>query len=624
MKRMRVLNWMVILSVIFIGCTKKKDAAQTLLPPLVKVEHIMYEHPDSALHILQEMQMPASSDKLQKATWALLLTQAKYKNYIEEVADSTLINIAYDYFMQQEDAQRKAITLYYKGILYKKAGKVEEAQKLYLTATEEVDKMKDYQLAHLIYIELGELYVFRGLHNDALRNFEKALHYAELANNDKYTCSSYISLAKATSALNQMNTSIEYYQKAILLAEKIKDNYLCSGAMNELAGIYTNIKDYQSALEYAQKALKLKSTTNIESLGQNFLALGEIYYHLTISDSAYYYLNKALYSSSIYTVRSAYQGLYYLSRDNQEYKKMSIYCEQLLNYQDSIQTLNKSRELAEIQKKYDQQKIINENSQLEMDKKNMINMILLAGMGIAVGIAIMVYAYQKKLLRKERLLQRKEEEINQNAIKIQENEMIIVRNRNRMEELTMQIEENKGVQELLEEQHKALDEIQQQNESLKQENETLQKNIDKYSSTLNEKSNELKRLEVLAKENQRLRDRETYLSSLLIKDIKVIKNLKDKKVPIDDLQWEEIKKNINLLFDNYTIRLSQVIPSMTESDLQICCLIKLRFSNPDIANILNISPASVSKRKFRLKERIIQKLDSLGESHTLDLWLLEF
>jgi DNA-binding CsgD family transcriptional regulator len=259
-----------------------------------------------------------------------------------------------------------------------------------------------------------------------------------------------------------------------------------------------------------------------------------------------------------------------------------------------------------------------------MDKKNMLNMILLAGIGIAMGIAIMVYVYQKKLLRKERLLQRKEEEINQNTIKIQENEMIIVRNRNRMEELTMQIEENKGVQEQLEEQHKALVEIQQQNESLKQENETLQNNIDKYSFTLNEKSNELNRLEILTKENQRLRDRETYLSNLLIKDIRVIKNLKDKKSPINILQWDEIKKNIDLLFDNYTIRLSQVIPSMTESDLQVCCLIKLRFSNLDIADILNISPTSVSKRKFRLKERIIQKLGSLGESHTLDLWLLEF
>lgn len=93
MRKKRVINWMVILSILLTGCKQKKDTLQTLLPPLVKAEHIMYEYPDSALHILQEMQMPASSDKLQNATWALLLTQAKYKNYIEEVTDSTLINI---------------------------------------------------------------------------------------------------------------------------------------------------------------------------------------------------------------------------------------------------------------------------------------------------------------------------------------------------------------------------------------------------------------------------------------------------------------------------------------------------------------------------------------------------
>lgn len=402
MRRTQVIIILTIIITYLSACTFPNNGTTILLPELTQAESIMYEHPDSALHILQEMQVPASSDKLQKATWALLLTQAKYKNYREEVADSTFINIAYDYFMHQENTQRRAMVLYYKGILCKIAGKPEEAQKLYLAAIEEVEKTEDYQLAHLIYIELGDLYIFRDLYEDALKNIEKALHYAELANDDKYICSSYIYLARVMSALNQMNTSIEYYQKTILLAEKIEDNYLCSGAMNELAGIYTNIKDYQSALKYAQKALQIKETDKIESLGQNFLVLGEIYYHLVIADSAYYYFNKALHSSSIYTVRAAYQGLYYVSRDNHEYEKMSVYCDQLLNYQDSIQTLNKSSELAEMQKEYDQQKIINEKSQLEIDKKNIINMILLAGIGIVVGIAVMIYIYISKKTASQR------------------------------------------------------------------------------------------------------------------------------------------------------------------------------------------------------------------------------
>ena len=605
------------------ACTPEKNHT-ALLPELQQAEAVMYEHPDSALHLLQEMQTPASSDKLQKATWALLLVQAKYKNYIEEVTDSTFINIAHDYFMKQEDAQRRAMVLYYKGILYKKAGKTEEAQKLYLMATEEVDKIEDYQLAHLIYIELGELYIFRGLYEDTFKNIEKALHYAELANNDKYRCSSYIFLARATSALDQTNTSIEYYQKAIRLAEKTKDNYLCSGAMNELAGIYTNIKDHQAALKYAQKALQIKETDKIESLGHNFLVLGEIYYHLAISDSAYYYFNKALYSSSIYTVRSAYQGLYYLSRKNQDYKKMSIYCDQLLNYQDSIQVLNKSRELAEIQKKYDQQKVINEKNQLKIKKDRIIRNMLIALTAMCCLTALLIYIYQRKLIRKERIIQKNEKEMQLSALKRQENERIISRNQSRMKELEEQMEANKGVQEELEDQKAVLAEIKQQNETLQQENALLQQHIDSHTSSQGEKSQEADRLSLLGEENQRLHDRERFLSNQLIKKTELLHQLKTNPQYMEDKQWEQVKETMNQLFDNYLTKLSRLVPALTESDLQICCFIKLGIPNPGIAELLAISPASVSKRKLRLKERIIQQTGSFDKGQTLDLWLWEF
>ena len=119
----------IIISILLSACTKKENASQqALLLELVQAEAVMYEHPDSALGVLQGMKVPASSDKLQNATWALLTVQAKYKNYKEELADSTLINIAYDYFMKQDNPQRKAMVLYYKGVLYEKADKKNEAK----------------------------------------------------------------------------------------------------------------------------------------------------------------------------------------------------------------------------------------------------------------------------------------------------------------------------------------------------------------------------------------------------------------------------------------------------------------------------------------------------------------
>lgn len=96
---------------------------------------------------------------------------SQIQNYIEEVEDSTLINIAYNYFMQQEDAQRRAMVLYYKGILCKKPAN-RRGTKLYLAAIEEVEKLEDYQLAHLIYVELGEFYVFENYMRTLLKTLK--------------------------------------------------------------------------------------------------------------------------------------------------------------------------------------------------------------------------------------------------------------------------------------------------------------------------------------------------------------------------------------------------------------------------------------------------------------------
>ena len=53
---------------------------KTPLPELVHAESVMFDHPDSALHILEDMPMPsARRDKENHALWCLLLTQAQYK-----------------------------------------------------------------------------------------------------------------------------------------------------------------------------------------------------------------------------------------------------------------------------------------------------------------------------------------------------------------------------------------------------------------------------------------------------------------------------------------------------------------------------------------------------------------
>ena len=607
----------LIISIItsLISCTHNKNYTTTFQPELAKAEAIMYRYPDSALHILQGIQPDNPSDNEQYATWALLMTQAQYKNQIEQ--SDSLINIAYSYFTKHDNAQRKALALYYKGILRHESHHAEDALSFYLEAATEIEKTNDYQLGFLINSEVGLMYLYRKLNDYAMEYFEKAHHNAELSDNQTYIAFSFIYIARAFSQKKQYNKAIEYYEKAIKIGQVNNYPTILASAMNETSFLFLKTGENKKALQYAKDCIKIKKTD------QRIFSLGDTYRYLKMYDSAYFYLNQACLSPNIHTARSAYQALYYISQEEKDYKKAVEYSNKLWFYQDSIGKTDRNKALIEMQEKYDQQKIINENNLSQIKKDRIIRNVLIALIILSFIIAITNYLYQRKIVSQKQEISEKEEKIRYFTMKIHENETLINRNKMRIEELTIQMEGSLEIKEQWKEQNKIRQEIQQQNEMLKLENNKLQNHISNYAQSLKEKSKELEAMEHLSEENQYLHKREAFLCNQLIKQTELFNKLKTTKY-IDNKLWQEIKEKIDLLFDNYTKRLYHQIPSLTDGDIQICCLIKLRFSNGDIANMLAISPTSVSKRKLRLKERIVQEIGSLGENQSLDLWLMEY
>lgn len=607
----------LIISIIIslISCTHNKNYPTAFQPELAKAEAMMYRYPDSALHILQGIQPDIPSENEQYATWALLMTQAQYKNQIEQ--SDSLINIAYSYFTKHDNAQRKALALYYKGILRHESHHAEDALSFYLEAATEIEKTNDYQLGFLINSEVGLMYLYRKLNDYAMEYFEKAHHNAELSDNQTYIAFSFIYIARAFSQKKQYNKAIEYYEKAIKIGQVNNYPTILASAMNETSFLFLKTGENKKALQYAKDCIKIKKTD------QRIFSLGDTYRYLKMYDSAYFYLNQACLSPNIHTARSAYQALYYISQEEKDYKKAVEYSNKLWFYQDSIGKTDRNKALIEMQEKYDQQKIINENNLSQIKKDRIIRNVLIALIILSFIIAITNYLYQRKIVSQKQEISEKEEKIRYFTMKIHENETLINRNKMRIEELTIQMEGSLEIKEQWKEQNKIRQEIQQQNETLKLENNNLQNHISNYAQSLKEKSKELEAMEHLSKENQYLHKREVFLCNQLIKQTELFNKLKTTKY-IDNKLWQEIKEKIDLLFDNYTKRLCHQIPSLTDGDIQICCLIKLRFSNGDIANMLAISPTSVSKRKLRLKERIVQEIGSLGENQSLDLWLMEY
>ncbi len=610
---MRCLSYIVFCLFSFAMCTEQP---KELLPELSYAESLMQRCPNRALAVLDSMEVPSLSDEFQYATWCLLITQARDKNFVKHTSDS-LINIALNYFEKQDDPVRKATALYYEGRVNQDLLNAEEATNYYLRAREVAQNTTDYRLLCLINTHLGTLYAYRGLTDLALEAYENASDYSNQLKDSALISYSYSYLGRASALDDDLSKGLDYYKKAMGIAEQSGSLKALTLAYGEIATVYRALSMLDSCMYYLKESMKIKEKYNIAALSQTYLGMGKTYYYMGQSDSAYFYLEKALNTTNPYTKQEAVQTLYYLCRDLRRYEEAVKYNEQNWVYKDSIDNINRSAEIAEIQLKYNQEKLLNINNQLE-------NRILWGLVLSLLIISVLIYFYQHKLVGKERTIKETRKQLQVRLNQLHENESIILENENLIDALSSQVAERVGSQEHINEQMLEIERIRQNNATLQTQNEILQGDIKKYISSLQEKGEELKTYEHLIVENAYLSERQRYLCSQLIKHINILDCLKSDPKYIEESQWPEIFDSMNIVYPNLIDRLRKDF-SLSDNDLWICCLIKLQLNNSDIARLIAVSSSSVTKRKQRLKERINQYLDTpLGGETSIDAYLWKY
>lgn len=605
----------------FVMCNKRSEA---LPSELVHADSLMLSHPDSALAILDSMKIPSPEDKLQYATWCLLITQARDKNYIKHTSDS-LINIALEYFEKQDDPERKATVLYYEGRVNFDMNKAEEAATFYLRARDVAKNTTDYNLLCLINSHLGTLYLHRDLCTQTTEAYKLAHDYSLLLGDSATISYSFSYLGRASIICGDMGKAVEYYKEAMEIAEHCGNLRALTLAYGEIAMAYTEMGILDSSLYYREKSLSIDEKSSSFGFPQIYLGIGETYRLIGQFDSAYCYLEKALNTTNIYVKKNVSQELYYLYRDFGKYKEAIAHNDLYQTYMDSTENINRSMKIAEIQAKYDQQKLLNTNNLLLIEKSHFIKSALSILIILLILIGSLIFIYQRKLLYKERDIQETKKQLQYHLVRLHENETVIRKNEDLIKSLSLQIEENTELQESLQDRVLEIECIRQKNESLLSQNRLLQENIESYIYKLQKKGIEIETYECLAIQNTVLHDREKFLCNQLVKRIETLNNLALSPRYITDDKWNDIFRQINMVYEDLTYRLRKDFSTLTDSDLQMCCLIKLHLSNSVIATLTGISPTSVTKRKQRLKERISQHLETpLDREVSVEAFLWEY
>ena len=450
---------------LFFGCSQRKAAP---LPELERAEAVMFDHPDSALRILESMPMP--TDKEQHALWCLLVTQAKYKQYLPIPSDS-LIRIAYDYYKPTDDARCKAMSALYMGTINYQLRKAEEAQAFYLEAATEVEKTSDFKLGYLIMSGLGNLYLFRNLPDEALEACQTAYEYAVKASYKRYEIASLRFLARCYTLKTNFDKALSCYEQALELADSLNLDYFYYSIKSGLAEIYSLLGQYEKAITLEKEAINGRG----RPFSQAYYGLGVNYQNLHQYDSAYYYLTKALNTPNIYTRGAIYESLYKLT-DYHPYKEyMKICADSLLFYKDSIYIVDKSKEIITYKKKYENEKLITQNQQLELEKVYTSRLLLLLTIIVLVLLVLLVYFYQRRKIA----IHEKGEELNRLGLRLHEHESLMDRNNAYIAELEAQIAEGREASDQLGEQEETLASLRKENDSLRRDADRLRKEMEK-------------------------------------------------------------------------------------------------------------------------------------------------
>ena len=591
---------------------------KTPLPELVHAESVMFDHPDSALHILEAMPMPsARRDKENHALWCLLLTQAQVKQIIKISSDS-LVRIAYDYYKPTDNARRKAMSALYMGNINYNLGNIEEAMRYYLEGKTEVEKTNDYKTGYLIMSSLGKLYLYRDFEEYAFDACSKAYDYAVKDSNKRYQMGALQYLARCYCLLDKLPAAIETYQKCMEIALELgleNDEYYY-GVQHETALVYTNSCEYEKSLSILRPfPVKYRSNSLI---GKNLFSLGKL-------DSAFYYLNKALNTDNVYTKESVYRYLYRLCDNSKYHQYLKTYCDSLLFYTDSVMSLDKGKEIIAYKEKYDHQKLIAEQQRLKLEKADAQRMMFIITICLIVVIAVVAYFYQKRLVRKETTIRKQSEQLQDYMLQLHEYETQLMQNNRYMEELKEQLSGQEMNSEELHEYREQIDSLQVENSRLSEKINSLQLHINDYSSKLDKARREADKFRNLSEENLYLKQRERVLTDYVVDNDRLVKELREKCRVLETGEWETLEQMCESTYSNFVSRLLGICPTLTKQELHLCMLIKLRFNNAQMSEIFGVNTTSVSQKKFRLKKHLSDTLqDGLPDEMTLDRWVAEF
>ena len=355
-------------------------------PLLLCADSLMETCPDSALSILESITCPQKMPRADRALYALLLTQARHKNYIA-LEDDSLIKTAVDYYGDKKKSLRAAKAHYYWGATYREMGYTSFAVEEYLTAIR-LMPVRDEFLA-MIYDNLAECYERDELFDIAIGAYRQAYQILRGGSQQIYPLRG---IARMCLLQNKKDSALVYYQQALDCALVEQDSSLIGALYHDLAMAYSEKKDYIQADKYVSKAIMIQGQDAVNVC----LSKAQIMLNLNKLDSASYFYSKNVDQLDIYGKAVYYDGMYQIAKKRGEWKTATENIDAYKILYDSIQFITDNEELNRLMDKHQ----LEEHKRLLSEHTKMLIFSLITAFFLLMIICVFCFMWNDRKRKK--------------------------------------------------------------------------------------------------------------------------------------------------------------------------------------------------------------------------------
>ncbi len=509
-------------------------------------------------------------------------TLYKTNQYLEEARKNKFINFdkavynyekSIEYFTYKNDTLNLIKSINELSELYGHNLDYGKAYDGYWKALFLAEESKDDFSKSRVHQSLGWLYSFYNRNKKALENFGIALkiskkHYSKDEISADYPVSDYFAFANFYRYNRDFETAKTYIDSCYIYFRPENNNTQNFFLHSEKGFLLATDGKFEESEKMLTESYDYFKENNEPYLVIIHFLLAKVWQMKGDDEKSKFHYNKSLELSYVHNSHTNYQvinhkelsQLYY---DSEEYKQALFHLNKAINLENKIFGVNsKNNEyLFEIKDKYrlqksKQEQILKEQKLLKLEHKQKISflrfILLFVTLFFLILFSLVVFKNLKRKHKREKIILKEKQKL-----KLKETKKTI---------------------------------------------ELKNKELAKSALQLIEKDEF-----IISLKNELTKNKET----LNVSDInKIVKSIKSGV----GSNWKEFEARFIDINQGFYKNIKKDFPSLTQTDLKICALIKLNFSSKDMASLLGISMESVHTSRYRLRKKLkLERNDNLSE-----------